>query len=206
MKASGPTVSRVVGWLTLCVGLLLASGCETPPGPPRGGRGARPAQIPLEGKQILFGGAVEMRVTLAPFIMLAPDGGRPRGGAGGDFRSTGRPDGEFGPPPMGSRGGGAGGGRQMASGMAPSTHRVRVSFTNLLKERVQFDVYEVRSLLGVFGVRPNRIVLEPDQTTEIDPMRSSLEVNFETLDITVNVRRSGKTENVVVHLTPAAAP
>lgn len=198
MKASLPP--WMAPWLVFLAAAFLAAGCETVG--PDGSSGRRPpAQTPLEATRLLFDGAVEMRVSLAPFF---PAGGEVPSGPGGrrdGFRSPGRRGEEFGTndPEMGSRR------RGMPYGLeAPSTHRLRVSFANRTETALQMDVNEVRSLLGVFGVRPNRLVLPPGGATEIDPMRSSIGENFGELDVAVQVRYRGKSETVSLRLTPAS--
>lgn len=212
MKPSS-SVPRLLLTSLLSACLFLAFGCESSPSPGRGHRDMPPPQTPLEGKSALFNGAVEMRISLAPFFMSGPEGRGGRGGGGGGegFRSRSRVAEEFGPPPGGgemgaSREGGGGGGMRGGGMAAPATHRLRVSFTNLTKDPITFDVYEVRSVLGVFGVRPNRLTLAGGQTTEIDPMRSAVGENFASLDVTVQVRHSGKTQNIPVSLTNAENP
>lgn len=187
-------------WLVFMTIAVLAAGCETMD---TGGSSERrmTSQTPLEATRLLFDGAVEMRVSLAPFF---PAGGEVRSGPGGrrdGFRSAGRRGEEFGTndPEMGSRR------REKPYGLeAPSTHRLRVSFVNRTETALTMDVNEVRSLLGVFGVRPNRLVLPPGGATEIDPMRSSIGENFGELDVAVQVRYRGKSETASVRLSPVS--
>ena len=191
MRTPFPRITAVALWLSLTL-----AGCESPVG--GDADSDEPAvQRPLEGSTQLFDGAVELRIAVVPFFSDAMgESGRP--GRGVNFRSRNRVREEFGTNEIEDEPRGRG----LNSALyAPATHRVRVSLANKSSARVQMDVYEVRSILGTFGVRPNRLTIEPGQTVELDPMRSSIEERFEMIQAFVQVRHAGRRETVEVTLT-----
>jgi len=82
-------------------------------------------------------------------------------------------------------------------------HVLRVVFTNEGKENVEFVVREVKSVLGDFAPRPERIALAPGQKAELDPMQSSLATEMETLELALTLRKGTVQEKQVLKLVGA---
>lgn len=124
-----------------------------------------------------------------------------------------RPDGAggVGPGPRGGgrhRGGDSGGtdgeraerrGRGLPR-LAGAALTLRVKFENLSTEPIEVQILDVSSELGSFAVRPERLLVAPGQTSEVDPMVSQLGVVAAELPVTVVVRTAGKTETQVLRV------
>lgn len=79
-----------------------------------------------------------------------------------------------------------------ASSLPPVT--LRVKLTNLSPAPLDVQVREVKSELGDFAVRPEHLLLAPDQSGEVDPMISQLGAPGEGFPITISVRVAGQIE------------
>jgi hypothetical protein len=91
----------------------------------------------------------------------------------------------------------------------PPRLALAMTFTNTGSDTVTFAVTEVESLLGNYAPRPERFTLAPGQKGSLDPMLSNFENNYDTLDVTLGVRRGDKVETHLLRLQrvePMPAP
>lgn len=67
---------------------------------------------------------------------------------------------------------------------------------------------ECNSVLGNFGIRPERATIAPGQSVDPDRMTSLLGVSGEDLPVTVTLKINGKQEKrtLTLHVTPEEAP
>ena len=116
-----------------------------------------------------------------------PHHGGPEGGFGGDERPAGAP------PMMGS--------------MGPA-EMIKLQFTNHGTEQVVLNIVDFVSPLGNFAVQPDRLVLTPGQSAEVEPMSSRLGGSVTEVEATLILHLAGKTEKkvIVLRAVPASTP
>jgi hypothetical protein len=81
-----------------------------------------------------------------------------------------------------------------------------VRLTNVSKDAVDVQIRDVKSDLGNFAVRPEHLLLAPEQSSELDPMFSQLaDVSYE-IPVTVTLRLDGKIEShdIALHTVETA--
>jgi hypothetical protein len=208
---------------------LFAAGCGSEPKPgPRGGQPPqRRAFIPMAGQETFFDGLIlaEIHVGTEGMPEVQPGGGGgdresgPRGrrrggggqmnvagGAGGfggniggnvPFGEGGRPGREGGGPGAGPRLGAMGGGRPVM---------IHLRFTNHGDAAVELRITDFVSPLGNFAVRPEKLVIEPGQSLETEPMTSQLAGAFTEAPATLALRLRGQAEKKTFPLRQVAAP
>ncbi|HWA85478.1 MAG TPA: hypothetical protein VG710_04595 [Opitutus sp.] len=71
---------------------------------------------------------------------------------------------------------------------------LRLKLQNVSKEAFDVQIRDIKSDLGDFAVRPERMLLAPDQSGELDPMVSELGVTSDEIPVTVTLHAAGKTE------------
>lgn len=122
-------------------------------------------------------------------------GGGPMGGGPGGFGGGPRDSDDGSPTP-----------RMIASSLPPVTLRLRV--TNTSPDAVDLLVRQVKSDLGDFAVRPERLLIAADQFAEVDPMISQLGAPADGFPVTVSLRIGQHTEthDIVLHEVLQIAP
>lgn len=209
--------SSLAPWLSpllLLLGLAGVSGCGGPGrgGPPDAQMAALRPRLALRGNTTFFDNRVAVEITVSNGRAFAP-GGKPAGEAGESRPSGGGMGGPppgggggmGGPPPGGMGGGmGGGGGEDVGGRMVTPASRppatLRVSLRNLSAEPLDVKIRDVNSALGNFAVRPEHVLLAPDQSTELDPMVSRLVDVGDDLPVTVTLRIGTQTETQEVRL------
>jgi hypothetical protein len=84
---------------------------------------------------------------------------------------------------------------------------IHLRFTNLGTAAVTLHIDDFASPLGDFAVRPEKLVLEPGQTLEMDPMASQLAGTFAEIEATLRLRLGAKAEKKSLLLrAPSVAP
>ncbi|MDI1336281.1 MAG: hypothetical protein PSU94_08890 [Lacunisphaera sp.] len=113
-------------------------------------------------------------------------GGIPFGGGGGHGRRGGN----------GENGGGgpAAGPRPVMGGGLGRPVMIHLRFTNRGPEALALHIDDFVSPLGNFAVRPEKLVLEPGQSLETEPMSSQLAGQFSEADATLVLRLGAKAE------------
>jgi hypothetical protein len=85
---------------------------------------------------------------------------------------------------------------------------IRLKLENLSKEAFDVQIHDVTSDLGDFAVRPERLLLAPEQSGEVDPMVSELGVTSDEIPVTVVLVAAGKSEKQIISVknlfTPAS--
>jgi hypothetical protein len=212
--------SSVAPWLPpslLLLGLACVSGCGGPGrgGPPDAQMAALRPRLALRGNTTFFDNRIAVGITVSNGRTFAPGDGKAAEGSADDSRPSGG-GGMGGPPPGGGGGGGMGGpppgggggggggeenvsGRMVASASRPPA-TLRVSLRNLSPEPLDVKIRDVNSALGNFAVRPEHVLLAPDQSTELDPMVSRLVDVGDDLPVTVTLRIGTQTETQDVRL------
>lgn len=120
--------------------------------------------------------------------MSRGDGDGDRGGRHGERREEGG---------MGSRFGGEGMAR-LGSNAPPITLRVRLK--NQGKTHLQVTIRDVNSVLGNFVPQPEKVLLAPGQSADLDPMISRLGVVAAEIPLTLSFRVGDKTETQQLNL------
>lgn len=216
--------------------LLAFTGCTSDRGPgerrggPAGPRGKAPT--PMAGQDNFFDGRILAEITVGTEGMPEPGasgggerggGGRGRhgrGGGGGNlsvagagglvggnisggvpFGSGGRPIRDFGGP-----GGEQAGPRPMMAGAMGRPVMIHLRFTNQGPAAVTLWIDDFVSPLGNFAVRPEKLVLEPGQALETEPMTSQLASAFAETDATLALRIDAKVEKKTFRLKAVPAP
>lgn len=230
---STPTCGRFPVFFAL--GLLLAlGGCASgEPAPER--RDAtgpkRPPPTPIAGHEDFFDGRIgaDLRVGTLDLGAAKEAAGldNKNGGAGGGRRHGG------GGISMNGIGGGGGGGmggggggryrreaggessgverpegvRQILGGMGPA-EMIHLQFTNHGTGRVELNIVDFVSPLGNFAVQPGKLILEPGQTLEVEPMTSRLGGSVTEVEATLVLHVPGRTEKktIVLRAVPGGTP
>ena len=217
--------TRLISSACLAALCALIAACESshPPRPTEAEADA-PRPIGLRGELAYFDGKLRVESTISrgrpvPFKdgeEQAAGGGRRGGGLGGGHG--------------GHRhgGGGGGGGGEMGgegfggrTGVAPEADdgspvlhmrasslpavTLRLKFENTSPDPLDVQIRDVTSDLGDFAVRPERLLLAPGQSAEVDPMVSQLGVTSDEFPVTVELRLAGKTEKKDVILRSVSA-
>ncbi len=197
--------------LALCA---FFSGCESPPPPHAGDHEATAVRaVGLRGEMNYFDGQLLAEATVSrgrpvPFKNEGegPGGGGARRGGGRGGRRHGGGGGGMGSGGDYARGGETDEGDPMphmrASSLPPVT--LRLKLTNLSKAPLDIQIRDVKSDLGDFAVRPERLLLAPGQAGEVDPMISQLGAPADDFPVTVSLRTDGKTESHDLILHPIA--
>jgi len=190
------------------VACLLVDGCDSP-----GRRSPRDSDAPAErpvamrGAATFFDGQIRAEATVSrgraiPFSEGHDGGGRTPGGGthnGGGGRRHHREETETSADtsedtPRTFRG----------SSMPPVT--MRLQLVNTSNAPMSVRIHDVKSDLGNFAVRPERLDLAPGQAGELDPMVSELGVTSDEIPVTLVLVVSGKTESRDLILKNLFAP
>jgi hypothetical protein len=186
-----------------------------------------PPQRALAGQAVFFAGGLEARATLGAYAAGGPgrggpdapdEGGRHGGGrmmmsgggipgAGGGTPMGGGPEGggmPGGEMPMGERDGlerapAGPGGTPMAT---MPRHTLQVSFHNTGQIDLPLDVLEVKSPLGNFAPRPEKLILAPGQTASLEAMHSIEGATFDAMEVVVTLRSADRRETQTLRLNP----
>ena len=195
--------------LVLATGLALA-GCSSTSRRDRFQNEAitsRPA-VAMRGESLFFGGKLKAEVTVSRGRTL-PSGEQAGGGGGGGRHGGGRGrhhrDESLVPEDHGDDSDspvhpiyGAGG-----SALAVT---LRLKLENTSKEAFDVQIRDVTSDLGDFAVRPERLLLAPEQSGEVDPMVSELGVTSDEIPVTVVLAAAGKSEKQVISVKNLFTP
>ena len=214
--------------------LLAFAGCSNEPGPrERRGGAAGPrdrAPTPMAGQDNFFDGQILAEITVGTDGMPEPGasagggergGGRGRRGGGGGglsiagggglvggnisggvpFGAGGRPGRDGGRP-----GGEQAGPRPLMAGAMGRPVMIHLRFTNQGPAAVTLWIDDFVSPLGNFAVRPEKLVLEPGQALETEPMTSQLAGAFAETDVTLALRIGPKAEKKTFRLKAVAVP
>lgn len=127
-------------------------------------------------------------------------GGIPMGGGGGEGRGRRGGYGEG-----GEGGGPAPGPRMMGGGMGRPV-MIHLRFTNQGPGTVTLTIDDFVSPLGNFAVRPEKLVLEPGQSLETEPMTSQLAGEFSETNATLVLRVGPKAEKKTFTLHAVKLP
>ncbi len=208
--------------------LALLTACSSEPRPGLRGAGARPP-TPMAGWEKFFAGRIlaEVKVGTDGVPKGAARDGDDHGGARegrGGRRGGGGPQGQFGiaggsggfggniggSMPFGGGDGPPGGmggprpGGMMGGGGRPVMIHLR--FTNLGDAPVTLTIDTFTSPLGNFAVRPDKLVLEPGQSLETEPMSSQLAGLFSEVDATLVLRLGMETDKKTFRLQAVKPP
>lgn len=225
VKSPMPTLTRLRAPALLSLGLLLAlaAGCSSDdhgPGRREGSAGQRrKPPTPLTGQEVFFDGKIGVAIKVGgpegvgemPGEPSAgksgeADGGHRRGGGmsggmgggmrgGGGDRRHGGPSGDAG----GDSGSRPEGPRPMMGSREPPL-MIHLQFTNHGPERVTLNIVDFVSPLGNFAVQPEKLTLDPGQSTETEPMSSRLTDSLTEAEATLELQLAGQTEKKVVVL------
>ena len=88
----------------------------------------------------------------------------------------------------------------------PPRLALTLTFANTGTRRLTVTIAEISSTLGNFAPRPEQLILGPGQEGSLDPMLSTLEDNFNELDVTVGVRIGDQRETQILKLRHATGP
>lgn len=211
--------------------LLAFAGCSSEPGP-RGRRGGADgprgkAPTPMAGQEGFFDGQILAEISVGTDGMPEPgagagggerSGGRGRRGGGGGGLSIagagglvggnvsgGVPFGGGGRPPR-DFGGEQAGPRPMMAGAMGRPVMIHLRFTNQGQATVTLRIDDFVSPLGNFAVRPEKLVLEPGQSLETEPMTSQLAGAFSETDVILALRIGDQAERKTFRLKAVAVP
>ncbi len=199
--------------------LLAFAGCSSDRGPgERRGGAAGPrgkAPTPMAGQDDFFSGQILAEISVGTDGMPEPGAGagggerggggrgRHRGGGGlsiagaggmvGGNVSGGVPFGSGGRPPR-DFGGEPAGPRPMMAGAMGRPVMIHLRFTNQGPAAVTLWIDDFVSPLGNFAVRPEKLVIEPGQALETEPMTSQLAGAFAETDATLALRIGSKAD------------
>jgi len=120
------------------------------------------------------------------------------GGGGGHGEGPGGPRGEGGEAPEGPQM------RMMESSMPPVM--LRIELENVSDKPIKLMIWEFKSALGNFAVRPDTLTLAPGEKGRPDGMTSRLGLSSSALPVTLVLRLEGKEEKKVLTLKPVETP
>jgi hypothetical protein len=194
--------------LPVCAVFLFAA-CESKPDRRAPHETARNDVPPMAASETFFAGQIAVNLTLGNVAIEGGRGGDDTGGGrhgkGGGHHGGGRHGGSEGE----SSRGGAEGESGRSGDEAPAIHAsnlppvmLRLRLENTGSSAVVVEVRDLDSELGDFAIRPDRLVLEPGQSVEPDPMESLLGLDTYALPVTITLRAGGKTETKVLTLRP----
>lgn len=83
---------------------------------------------------------------------------------------------------------------------------LRLTLTNRGTETLNIELTELRSALGNFAPRPDRLELAPGATTELDPVSGDAGGSLDTLEIAFSIRRGEQTSTQTIRLIPTGEP
>lgn len=83
---------------------------------------------------------------------------------------------------------------------------LRLTLMNRGPDTLQIELVELRSALGNFSPRPDRVVLAPGTSTELDPVSGDAGGALDSLDIVFSIRRGEETLSQTIHLVPTGEP
>ncbi len=231
-KRSTPFRRLPVGLASIAITFAgLAAGCssEPKPGPAGEARITREPFTPIAGQEEFFSGQILAEIHVGTEGMPDVKPGDPANhGGGGDGRGRrghgGGPGGQMnvaggaggfggnlsGAVPFGEGGrreGGPGGGPRFAGvGGGGRPVMIHLRFTNRTAETVTLVIADFVSPLGNFAVRPEKLLLEPGQSLETEPMTSQLAGASTETPATLVLRTGGKSEKKTLALKPVAPP
>jgi len=188
--------------LFVAVGLLLA-GCDSPSRRERAEASSdAPRPIAMRGETKFFDGKLRAEATVSrgrtvPFGDKDGDAAGGGGGkhGGGHGHRHGGGDADYSPSssPTEDEDGDQPVRRIQVGGAAPAV-TLRLKLENTSKEPLDVQIRDVKSDLGDFAVRPEHLLLAPDQSAEVDPMISELGVTSDEIPVTLVLSIGGKTE------------
>jgi hypothetical protein len=166
----------------------------------------------MQGSELFFDGQVKVVASLMTGGRgpVGPDGKdsgkREGGGRRGGFGGGGGPGGHMGGGPGGGMGGGEMGepsampARRISESHMPAVY-IRLKFENLGKETLKLSVWEMKSELGGFAVRPNPINLAPGQSLDSDIMTSRLGLTSGEIAMALDLRLGARKDLKQIILT-----
>lgn len=176
-----------------------------------------PPQALLEASASFADGALQMQAWLGPTVRLRQE--HDHAGKKEEFFGREHERGERGGEEEGEesgspfrRGGGHPGqytnaeinemyGRENYQYVLPPRLALTFTFVNKSSRPLVFSVTDANSALGDFAPQPPTLTIGPGQKAEVDPMLSTIEDNFDELDVSVSVRLGGRTETKTLKLT-----
>lgn len=182
-----------------------------------------PPQALLEASTTFADGALAMQAWLGPSVRLREGSRHPseHGGRFGGERHGRREGREFGERGEGGEGGeyeapfrrgsGSAGhysedeinqmyGRENYQYVLPPRLALTFTFVNHSNLPITFGVTDANSTLGDFAPQPVSLTIAPGKEGAVDPMLSTIQDNFDELDVSVSVRVRGRTETKVLKL------
>jgi hypothetical protein len=181
------------------ISLLLAAGCTTPRAHGPAERPGAALVVAMQGDALFFDGTVRAEASVS---RIAPgrrsDAG---GGGGGGHRGGGRRHGGGDytrPATEGDEG------RSGLPRMTGPALTLRIKLENRSAQPVEVQILDVSSELGSFAVRPERLLVAPGQSSEVDPMVSQLGVIAAEIPVTLVLRTGGKSETQVLRVRAVA--
>jgi hypothetical protein len=201
--------------------ILFISGCRSETAGPRPA-GPRRAFTPMAGQETFFDGQIraEIHVGTEGMPEIHPGGGgdeRPAGPRGGRRRGSGQMSVAGGAAGIGGNisGGvpfGEGGGRPRGGGIPGAGPRmgatggrpvmIHLRFANLTDGTIELRISDFVSPLGNFAVRPEKLMIDPGQSIETEPMTSQLAGAFTEAPATLVLHHRGKAEKKTFPLRP----
>lgn len=155
------------------------------------------------------GGGEHSRRSGGGRLNIAGSGGAVGGNISGGipFGAGGEGRGRYGGHGGGGEGDSAPGPRPMMGGMGRPV-MIHLRFTNNGTATVTLAIDDFVSLLGNFAVRPEKLVLEPGQSLETEPMTSQLAGELSEANATLVLRVGPKTEKktFTLHALPGDRP
>ena len=182
----------------------------------------QPPQPLLAGTAAFSGGVLSVESWLGPTVRLKKIDDKPDAGEGWDSRERRRLEsessergertyqvgsanpfeqgsGEYSPQEVDEMYG-----RKNYEFILPPRIALTFKFTNTGTQPVTFTIAEVNSLLGNFAPRPETQTVAPGKAGTVDPMLSTMESNFEELDVSVTVKIGARRETQILKLRRVA--
>lgn len=192
--------------LTIAFTSLLIAGCSGPASHSRGADLPTPTEhrVAMRGEALFFAGALRVETTVSRGLPRSKRGeatDEERRSGGGRRHRGGMSGAGMGRPAGSSEGerseeGESRSMRQPQMSAPPLT--LQVKLFNLSQSPLEITIRDVKSDLGDFATRPERLTIAPGQEADVDPMVSELGVVAAEIPITIGLRSSGKTETQVV--------
>ncbi len=193
------------------------AGCAS--GPEKRPAGRHESMPTLSGRQTFFAEQITAEVKIgamagfprdsaAPKVSIEKEGRRGRRGGGGFGGGMG---GGPGMPPPGAGGPGeAGDGprptRALRGSPAGPPVMIHLRFTNHGTETVELQIADFLSPLGNFVVRPEKLMLAPGASAEVEPMASGLAREVAGGEVTLKLRLGSAVETKPVPLQVESLP
>lgn len=190
--------------------LLLTGACSTPHGPEGRLHGEALPPVSLAGESHFFGEKLfvvaTLRNTERPRLERPPGApeGRRRSGGGGGGQSGDGPGGG-GPRRMMADDPDQPVGMRMRAARGP-TLTLKLTLNNTSNEPLTVVIRDVKSELGNFAARPERVTLAPQESIELDPMFPLADSVVGNIPLTLALRSAEQTESQTVMLRPTATP